>query len=112
MTTTIDNTCDFSVHRVVLKRCFKVAFITLNVVYLLAIDSCDTTPELVVGRGFRATFAAAGLPRKFDSYWSVKFIPKKSSSGIPGLGDVRPIAIGPLWGSLRLRDVSADLVRF
>ena len=49
------------------------------------------------------------------THWSVKFIPKKSASGVPSLGDVRPISIAPLlyrvWGSLRVRHVSADLAR-
>ena len=56
----IDKNCDFLVQRFVLKRCLIFALITLNVVYQVVVDSCGATPELLVGRGFRTTFAATG----------------------------------------------------
>lgn len=49
------------------------------------------------------------------THWVVKFLPKNKTGSIPGLGDLRPISIGPIiyrvWSSVRLRHLSVGLQR-
>ena len=49
------------------------------------------------------------------AHWVVKFLPKNKKGSIPGLGDLRPISIGPIiyrvWSSVRLRHLSVGLQR-